>query len=71
MTEDFLNFTKSRGNDLSTPTDFFPGLVPGDRWCLCALRWKEAFEANKAPPVILEATHEATLQVITLEQLKS
>jgi uncharacterized protein len=71
MTEDFLNFSKARGNDLSTPRPEyrFPGLRPGDRWCLCALRWKEAFEASKAPKVILEATHEAALRYVTLDDL--
>ncbi len=71
MTEDFLNFSKARGNDLSTPRPEyrFPGLRPGDRWCLCALRWKEAFEAGKAPKVILEATHEAALRYVTLDDL--
>ncbi|MBA66211.1 MAG: hypothetical protein CMG55_10470 [Candidatus Marinimicrobia bacterium] len=71
MTEDFLNFTSSRGNDLSTPNIIygFPGLKVGDRWCLCALRWKEAYEAGFAPPVILEATHERTLDFIDLKVL--
>ena len=61
--EKFLTYTKSKGNDLSTPKPMygFPGLKPGDRWCLCALRWKEAFEAGCAPKVILEATHEKSL----------
>jgi uncharacterized protein len=59
MTAEFLAFSKSRGNDLSTPVpEFgFPGLKPADRWCLCAPRWQEAFEANKAPRVVLRATH--------------
>ena len=63
MTSAFLDFSKSRGNDLSTPVpEFgFPGLKPGDRWCLCAPRWQEAFEANQAPRVVLRATHEACL----------
>ena len=63
LTSDFLEFSKSRGNDLSTPMpEFgFPGLKPGDRWCLCAPRWREAFEAKKAPRVVLRATHEAAL----------
>jgi hypothetical protein len=71
MTEAFLRFTKSMGNDLSTPrTSFnFPGLKPGDRWCLCALRWKEAFEHGVAPKVVLEATHERTLKYVKLEDL--
>jgi hypothetical protein len=63
MTSAFLEFSKSRGNDLSTPqSEFgFPGLKPGDRWCLCAPRWQEAFEANQAPRVVLRATHEGAL----------
>jgi uncharacterized protein len=63
VTSAFLEFSKSRGNDLSTPIpEFrFPGLKPGDRWCLCAPRWQEAFEANRAPLVVLRATHEAAL----------
>ena len=63
MTEEFLTFTKSRGNDLSTPNPRyrFPGLRPGDQWCLCALRWKEALNAGVAPPVLLESTHEIQL----------
>ena len=71
--ETFLAFSQSRGNDLSTPMPQygFPGLKPGDRWCLCALRWAEAFEAGMAPPVILEATHEATLRATSLEALQS
>jgi uncharacterized protein len=72
MSEAFLNYTKSRGNDLSTPAPQyrFPGLKPGDRWCLCALRWAEAEQAGAAPKVDLEATHQQALQVITLEVLK-
>lgn len=72
MTESFLNFTRSRGNDLSTPlTNYqFPGLKPGDRWCLCALRWQEAYEAGMAPPVLLACTHERALQYIELDALK-
>lgn len=71
MTQEFLDFTLSRGNDLSTPRPnyLFPGLKPGDKWCLCALRWKEAFEANCAPPVVLESTHEEALECIKLEDL--
>lgn len=71
MTAEFLEFTRSRGNDLSTPMPYFqfPGLKPGDRWCLCALRWKEAFEAGFAPPVILEATHKKVLEFIPFEWL--
>ena len=72
MTAAFLEFSKARGNDLSTPQpDFdFPGLRPGDRWCLCAQRWREAFEAGSAPRVILGATHEATLEIVALKDLK-
>jgi uncharacterized protein (DUF2237 family) len=72
VTEEFLSFTRSRGNDLSTPAPHlnFPGLKPGDRWCLCATRWREALEAGKAPPVILTATHEAALKYVSREDLK-
>ena len=71
MTKEFLDFTKSRGNDLSSPNIAFgfPGLIPGDRWCLCALRWLEAYKANCAPPVILEATNEKALDIIALKYL--
>ncbi len=66
MTEEFLSFSKARGNDLITPIPAydFPGLKPGDGWCLCALRWKEAYEAGVAPPVRLEATDEKALQFV-------
>tara|TARA_R110002049_G_scaffold82535_7_gene209967 strand:+ start:154 stop:528 length:375 start_codon:yes stop_codon:yes gene_type:complete len=72
MTEEFLTYTNSQGNDLSTPMPAynFPGLKAGDFWCLCALRWQEAFLAGKAPKVYLKATHEKTLQYINLEDLK-
>jgi uncharacterized protein (DUF2237 family) len=72
MTSAFLDFSKSRGNDLSTPMpEFgFPGLKPGDRWCLCAPRWQEAFETNQAPRVVLRATHEAALAYCSLADLK-
>ncbi len=72
VTAEFLEFSKSRGNDLSTPVpEFgFPGLKPGDSWCLCAARWQEAFEAGMAPPVRLTATHERTLDVVELANLK-
>jgi len=72
MTEAFLAFSKSRGNDLSTPRrEFqFPGLKPGDRWCLCAPRWEEAFVAGKAPKVVLAATHEGALEYAALVDLK-
>lgn len=71
MTEAFLSFTRSRGNDLSSPRpEFdFPGLKPGDRWCLCASRWREALEAGLAPPVLLEACHEKTLKYVALKDL--
>jgi len=72
VTDEFLVFSKSRGNDLSTPRpEFqFPGLGDGDRWCLVAMRWQEALEAGAAPNVILEATHEAALQYVSLEDLR-
>lgn len=71
MTEEFLRFSVRRGNDLVTPRpEFrFPGLKPGDRWCLCVSRWEEARRAGVAPPVVLEATHEAALRVVELEDL--
>ena len=70
-TEKFLQFSKAIGNDLSTPMPQFnfPGLKKGDKWCLCALRWKEALEHNCAPSVILEATNEKTLDVISIDNL--
>lgn len=72
MTEAFLAFTRSKGNDLSTPRPEwgFPGLEPGDRWCLCAMRWVEAMQASMAPPVVLEATHENALEVVSLADLQ-
>lgn len=72
MTDDFLAFSKNRGNDLSTPIPEydFPGLMDGDRWCLCVLRWKEAHEAGKAPKVNLRATHISTLEFVDLEVLR-
>ena len=72
MTEEFLAFSRARGNDLSTPRpEFgFPGLAPGDRWCLCAARWQEAFEAGAAPRVVLRATHERALDHVDLADLK-
>ncbi|MEO1514751.1 MAG: DUF2237 domain-containing protein [Bacteroidota bacterium] len=71
MTSAFLEFTKKRGNDLSTPLPEynFPGLKPGDGWCLCALRWREAFQAGVAPPVKLKSTHQKALEFIRLEDL--
>jgi uncharacterized protein len=72
MTAEFLEFSASVGNDLATPSpdNLFPGLKPGDRWCLCAPRWKEALDAGVAPPVVLEATHEETLAITPLGILK-
>ncbi|MDB5455166.1 MAG: hypothetical protein JWP92_751 [Caulobacter sp.] len=72
MTPEFLAFSKAMGNDLSTPRpEFaFPGLKPGDRWCLCAGRWTEALEAGMAPPVVLEASHEEMLAIVPLGVLK-
>src|SRR5688572_5005870 len=71
VTADFLAFSAARGNDLSTPEpEFgFPGLKPGDRWCLCAARWLEAHEAGRAPHVVLGSTHHATLEIVPLELL--
>lgn len=73
VTADFLAFSMTRGNDLISPRPEyrFAGLKPGDRWCLCALRWKEALEAGVAPPVHLEATHQKALDYVRLEDLKS
>jgi uncharacterized protein (DUF2237 family) len=73
MTEAFLQFTKAQGNDLSTPRPEwnFPGLEPGDRWCLCAARWREALEADVAPPVLLAATHQKALELLDLDDLKA
>jgi uncharacterized protein (DUF2237 family) len=69
----FLEFSRSRGNDLTSPVPSFdfPGLKPGDRWCLCAARWQEALEAGVAPPVVLEATHVTALEWVSLEDLKA
>ena len=73
MTEEFLAFSKSRGNDLSTPAPHygFPGLKGGDQWCLCASRWQEAFEAGCAPQVVLEATHVSALEFCDLDALRA
>lgn len=73
VTQEFLAFSKKRGNDLSTPRPDhrFAGLKPGDRWCLCARRWQEALEAGVAPPVHLQATHAKALEIVTLAQLQS
>ncbi len=72
MTTAFLEFSRKRGNDLSTPQPAFgfPGLKPDDRWCLCAARWQEALEADAAPPVVLAATHESALEILSLDDLK-
>lgn len=72
MSAEFLEFSKSRGNDLSTPVPQwnFPGLKPGDRWCLCVARWKEALSAGVAPKVHLEATHMSTLEFVDLDDLR-
>jgi uncharacterized protein (DUF2237 family) len=72
-TADFLAFSQSVGNDLSTPhADWgFPGLRPGDQWCLCAPRWQEAFEAGHAPPVVLGASHEGALDYASLDDLRT
>lgn len=72
LTEEFLAFTKSQGNDLSTPVPAynFPGLKPGDCWCLCASRWKEALDAGVAPPVVLAATHASMVEYVSLAELK-
>src|SRR5580658_3159856 len=72
VTAEFLSFSKQRGNDLSTPQPEygFPGLQPGDQWCLCAARWQEALEAGAAPAVVLKATHAATLEWASLDDLQ-
>lgn len=72
VTADFLAFSRHRGNDLVTPVPEvgFAGLVPGQRWCLCAARWRKALEAGAAPPVLLAATHERALDHVTLAKLK-
>ena len=73
VTAEFLAFSAERGNDLSTPRPAyrFPGLQPGDRWCLCALRWREALLAGLAPPVNLAATHATVLEMLDLDDLKA
>ncbi|WP_459554482.1 DUF2237 family protein [Lacunimicrobium album] len=72
VTKEFLAFSKARGNDLSTPNLAygFPGLKPGDQWCLCAARWKEAFLAGMAPKVVIESTHISALEFVSLEELQ-
>jgi uncharacterized protein len=73
MTDDFLSFSKAQGNDLSTPRPEygFPGLKAGDKWCVCVSRWEEAFVVGKAPRVVLEATHERALEVVSIEELQA
>jgi uncharacterized protein (DUF2237 family) len=70
VSAEFLEFSRSCGNDLSTPRPGFAGLQPGDQWCLCASRWKEAYDAGVAPPVVLEATHASTLEWVSLNELR-
>lgn len=72
MTKAFLEFSRKRGNDLSTPNvaSGFPGLSPGDKWCLCAARWKEALDAGVPPPVYLAGTHEEALRYVSFDDLK-
>ena len=73
MTEKFLAFSKRTGNDLSTPRpEFgFPGLKPGDQWCVCVTRWEDAFLAGAAPRIVLAATHQRALEVVALDELKA
>lgn len=72
MTEEFLEYTRRQGNDLSSPVPEmgFPGLEPGHRWCLCAARWREALAVGMAPPVVLASTHEDALEYVTIDDLK-
>ncbi|MGH8979489.1 MAG: DUF2237 family protein [Acidimicrobiales bacterium] len=70
MTAGFLEFSMAQGNDLTTPRPGFPGLRPGDQWCLCATRWQEAYDAGRAPDVVLESTHAATLEWVSLGALR-
>jgi uncharacterized protein (DUF2237 family) len=73
LTDEFLQYSKAQGNDLITPRPElnFPGLEPGDRWCLCVPRWTEATEADVAPPIVLEATNEAVLDTVDIETLEA
>ena len=71
VNDEFLDYTKGVGNDLSTPSNSFPGLKDGDNWCLCALRWKQALKAGKAPPLDLKATNKKTLEYIELDTLNN
>lgn len=72
VTREFLEFSRARGNDLSTPMKAhgFPGLKPGDRWCLCGARWKEAYDAGKAPRILLAATHRSMLEIVDMATLR-
>jgi uncharacterized protein (DUF2237 family) len=72
LTAEFLEFSKLAGNDLSTPMlEYgFPGLEPGDRWCLCAARWQEAYQNDMAPRVVLESTHQRALEIVSLEAMR-
>jgi uncharacterized protein (DUF2237 family) len=70
VTDTFLQYSKSQDNDLISPQPGFPGLKPGDKWCLCAYRWKEAYDAGVAPPVILESTHQAVKNIVPLRILR-
>jgi uncharacterized protein len=72
-TAEFLAFSRAQGNDLSTPIELydFPGLVPGDRWCLCVTRWKEALDAGMAPGVVLSGSHISALEFVSLEELQA
>lgn len=70
VTPEFLRFTQSRGNDLITPKKDFPGLKPGDKWCLCATRWKEALDAGVAPPIDIKATHKKALRYVRMDDLQ-
>ena len=69
MTQEFLEYSKSCGNDLMSSTPYFPGLKEGDKWCLCVTRWKEALDAGYPPKVLLEATHIRSLDVVTIDEL--
>ncbi len=69
VTQEFLSFSYASGNDLTTPRPCFPGLKPGDKWCVCVARWKHALDAGMASPVVLEATHEKALEVVTMQDL--
>lgn len=73
LTEDFLRFSYERGNDLVTPRPDmqFPGLVPGNRWCVCVERWMEALEAGQAPPIVLAATHSSVAEFVSMEDLRA